>query len=102
MHGVIPPQVQDPTFGFVEPDQVPLCPTFQPVQVTLNGSSIKYIYYTPVPFKMPLKCFICTARKIGLLLLKGCNKDPREYLHPSCPLVYKVDTLREHGFGLLL
>jgi len=30
--------VQDPAFAFVEPHQVPLCPTFQPVQVTLNES----------------------------------------------------------------
>jgi len=27
VHGVVPPQVQDPAFGFVEPHQVPLCPT---------------------------------------------------------------------------
>jgi len=39
MHGVVPPQVQDPAFALVEPQQVPLCPTFQPVQVTLNGST---------------------------------------------------------------
>jgi len=32
-------QVQDPAFAFVEPHQVPLCPTFQPVKVTLNGST---------------------------------------------------------------
>jgi len=31
--------VQDPAFGFVEPHQVPLCPTFQPIQVSLNGTS---------------------------------------------------------------
>jgi len=31
--------VQDPAFALVEPHQVPLCPTFQPVQVTLNGST---------------------------------------------------------------
>jgi len=39
MHGGVPPQVQDPAFAFVEPHQVPLCPTFQPIQVTLNGST---------------------------------------------------------------
>jgi len=37
MHGVVSPQVQDPAFALVEPHQVPLCPTFQPVQVTLNS-----------------------------------------------------------------
>jgi len=37
--GVVPPQVQDPALAFVEPHQVPLCPTFQPVQVSLNGST---------------------------------------------------------------
>jgi len=39
VHGVVPPQVQDPAFAFVEPHQVPLCPTLQPVQVMLNGST---------------------------------------------------------------
>jgi len=39
VHEVVPPQVQDPAFAFVEPHQVPLCPAFQPIQVTLNGST---------------------------------------------------------------
>jgi len=39
VHGVVPPQVQDPALALVELHQVPLCPTFQPVQVTLNGST---------------------------------------------------------------
>ena len=39
MHGVVPPQVQDPALALVEPHQVPLCPTLQPVQVLLNGST---------------------------------------------------------------
>ena len=38
-HGVVPPQVQDPAFALVELHQVPLCPTLQPVQVSLNGST---------------------------------------------------------------
>jgi len=47
IHGVVPPQVQDPAFGFVEPHQVPLCPTFQPVEVMLNGSTAFWcIYHT--------------------------------------------------------
>jgi len=47
MHGVVPAQVQDPAFAFVEPHQVPLCPTFQPVEVTLNGSTAFWcIYHT--------------------------------------------------------
>jgi len=33
--------VQDPAFAFVEPHQVPLCPTFQPVQVTLNVMKVQ-------------------------------------------------------------
>ena len=36
--GVVPPQVQDPALALVEPHQVPLCPTFQPAQVSLDGS----------------------------------------------------------------
>ena len=36
---VIIPQVQDSTLALVEPHQVPLCPTLQPVQVSLNGST---------------------------------------------------------------
>ena len=39
MHVIIPPQVQDSTLAVVEPHQVPLCPTLQPVQVSLNGST---------------------------------------------------------------
>jgi len=47
MHGVVPPQVQDPALALVEPHQVPLCPTFQTVQVTLNGSTAFWcIYHT--------------------------------------------------------
>jgi len=33
--GVVPPQVQDPALALVEPHEVPLCPAFQPIQVTL-------------------------------------------------------------------
>jgi len=36
MHGVVPSQVQDPAFAFVELHQVPLCPTFQPIHITLG------------------------------------------------------------------
>jgi len=36
VHEVVPPQVQDPALALVEPHQVPLCPAFQPIQVTLN------------------------------------------------------------------
>jgi len=43
VHGVIPPQVQDAAFAFVEPHQVPLCPTFQPVEVTLNSPAMFFI-----------------------------------------------------------
>jgi len=39
MHGVIPPQVQNPALALVELHHVPLCPTLQPVQVSLNGSA---------------------------------------------------------------
>jgi len=39
VHGVVPPQVQDPALALVEPHQVPLHPTLQPVQVSLNGSA---------------------------------------------------------------
>jgi len=39
VHGVVPPQVQDPALALVEIHQIPLCPTLQPVQVTLNGST---------------------------------------------------------------
>ena len=47
MYGVIPPQVQDPAFAFVEPHQVSLCPSFQPIQVRLNGSTaFRCIYHT--------------------------------------------------------
>jgi len=47
MRRVVPPQVQDPAFSFVESHQVPLCPTLQPVQVTLNGSTAFWcIYHT--------------------------------------------------------
>ncbi|PKU35805.1 hypothetical protein llap_13892 [Limosa lapponica baueri] len=35
VHGVIPPQVQHSTLAFVEFHQVPLCPSPQPVQVSL-------------------------------------------------------------------
>ncbi|PKU46224.1 hypothetical protein llap_3448 [Limosa lapponica baueri] len=36
---VIPPQVQHPRLALVEFHQVPLCPTLQPVQVSLYGST---------------------------------------------------------------
>jgi len=36
VHEVVPPQVQDPALALVEPHQVPLCPAFQPIQVTLK------------------------------------------------------------------
>jgi len=36
---VIPPQVLDPTLVLVEFHQVPLCPTLQPAQVSLDGST---------------------------------------------------------------
>jgi len=39
VHGVIPPQVQDPALALVELHEVPLCPALQPVQVLLNGST---------------------------------------------------------------
>jgi len=39
VHGVVPPQVKDPAFALVVLHQVPLCPAFQPVQVSLNGST---------------------------------------------------------------
>jgi len=39
VQGVVLPQVQDPALALVEPHHVPLRPTFQPVQVTLNGST---------------------------------------------------------------
>jgi len=39
MHTVIPPHVMDPTLALVEPHQVSSCPTLQPVQVLLNGST---------------------------------------------------------------
>jgi len=39
--------VQDPALALVEPHQVPLCPAFQPIQVTLNGSTAFWcIYHT--------------------------------------------------------
>jgi len=38
VHGVVPPQVQDPALALVEL-QVLLCLALQPVQVTLNGST---------------------------------------------------------------
>jgi len=45
VHGVVPPQVQDPAFALVEPHQVPLCPTLQPIQVTLNRSTAFWCIY---------------------------------------------------------
>jgi len=39
MHGVVPPQMQDPAFALVESHEVPLRPTLQPVHVSLNGST---------------------------------------------------------------
>jgi len=39
MPGVVPPQVQDPALALIELHEVPLCPTLQPVQVSLNGST---------------------------------------------------------------
>jgi len=39
MHRVIPSQVQDPALALVELYQVPLCPTLQTVQVSLDGST---------------------------------------------------------------
>jgi len=42
--------VQDPALAFVEPRQVPLCPTLQPVQVTLKGSTAFWCIYPPKLF----------------------------------------------------
>ena len=39
MHGVIPPQVQDLALALVELHWFPLCPTLQPVQISLKGST---------------------------------------------------------------
>jgi len=39
VHGVVPPQVQDPALALVELHQVPLFPALQPVWVLLNGST---------------------------------------------------------------
>jgi len=39
VHGVVPPQVQDPALMLVELHEVPLHPTLQYVQVSLNGST---------------------------------------------------------------
>ena len=39
MHGVVPPQVQDPALALVELHQAPLCPALQPGQVLLDGST---------------------------------------------------------------
>jgi len=39
VHGVVPLQLQDPALALVKLYQVPLCPTLQPVQVSLNGST---------------------------------------------------------------
>jgi len=47
VHGVVPPQVQDPALALVELHQVPLRLTLQPVQVTLNGSTaFRCIYHS--------------------------------------------------------
>ena len=47
VYEVVPPQVQDPALALVERHQVPLCPAFQPIQVTLNGSTAFWcIYHT--------------------------------------------------------
>jgi len=43
--GLFPAQVQDPALALVEPHQVPLRPTFKPVQVTLNGSTAFWCIY---------------------------------------------------------
>jgi len=40
VRGIVPPQVQDPTLSLVELHQVPLCPTLQRVQVSLDGSTV--------------------------------------------------------------
>jgi len=56
MPGVVSPHVQDPAFGFVEPHQVPLCPTFQPVQVTLNGSTACWCIYHSSQFGVISSC----------------------------------------------
>ena len=45
VHGAVPPQVQDPTLALVETHQVPLCPTLQPVHITLNGSTAFWCIY---------------------------------------------------------
>jgi len=45
VYGVVPPQGQDPAFVLVEPHHVPLSPPFQPVQVTLNGSTAFWCIY---------------------------------------------------------
>jgi len=37
--------VQEPALALVEPHQVPLCPAFQPFQVTLNGSTAFWCIY---------------------------------------------------------
>ena len=39
VHGVVPPQVQDPALIPLELHWVPLCPTLQPVQLSLDGST---------------------------------------------------------------
>ncbi|PKU44305.1 hypothetical protein llap_5392 [Limosa lapponica baueri] len=48
--GVIPPQVQHPTLAFIEVHQVPLCPTLQPVQVSLDGGTAFWCVSHPSQF----------------------------------------------------
>jgi len=50
VHGVVPPQVQDPALALVEPRQVPLCPALQPVQVNLYIEILHYNSYNSVAF----------------------------------------------------
>jgi len=39
VHWIVPPQVQYPALALVELNHVPLCPTLQPVPVSLNGTT---------------------------------------------------------------
>ncbi|PKU46836.1 hypothetical protein llap_2809 [Limosa lapponica baueri] len=50
VHGVIAPQVQHPTLFPVESHKVPLCPTLQPVQVSVHGGTAFWCVSHPSRF----------------------------------------------------
>jgi len=72
--GVVLPQVQDPALALVELHQVPLCPTLQPVQVSLMAAQPSGVSTTPPSLVSPADLLRVHSNSSSRSLMKKLNK----------------------------